>query len=92
VGVDERAGSVVFSLLVKLRRFTLIVEAQIDIYVAILLSVLILNNVGSEFSVSLLLEVQNLRFFQMVHNRFSYPSKLVQNRFSIFRNGGESIF
>ena len=46
MGMDERAGSVVFSLLAKLRRFALIVEAQIDIYIATLSSILILNNVG----------------------------------------------
>ena len=34
----------------------------------------------------------DFRFFQMVQNRFSHPCKLVQNRFSIFRNGAESIF
>ena len=28
----------------------------------------------------------------MVQNRFSYPCKLVHNRFSIFQNGAESIF
>jgi len=50
VGADERAGSVIFSLLAKLRRFALIVKVQIDIYIATLSSILILNNVGiSEF-------------------------------------------
>jgi len=97
VGADEQAGSVVFSVLAKLRRFALIVDAQIDIYVATLPSILILNNVGiSEFSVSLLecLVQQFPSSFRIleVQNRFTSFCKLVQNRFLIFPNGAESIF
>jgi len=97
VDADERASLIIFSLLAKLRRFALIVETLIDVYVAILPSIIILNNVGiSEISVSLLqCLVQQFSYsFRILElqNRFSSLCKLVQNRFSIFPNGAKSIF
>jgi len=48
VGEDERVGLVVFSFLAKLRRLVMMVEVQIDIYVATHPSILIINKCGHQ--------------------------------------------